>query len=212
MAQVSPTGTAQMLATATRMPAPTPPQSALLEMPPMPPGFYAQPAGLTISSGAFASSGEIPIDYTCHGDNVSPALDWGGVPTEAQSLVLVMVDPDSAPPGFVHWLVYDIPPHSTGMAPFQPNRETLDNGALQGANDYSQVERASTPAGAPISAVGYAGPCPPGPHRYQFLLYALDSTLGLAPGASLEQVVAAMRDHVLTSAELEGRFTPPVTQ
>lgn len=197
--------------------APTLPQATLtpapaIEMPPMPPGFSEQPARLTLSSGAFDAGGEIPVEYTCHGDNVSPALDWRGVPAAARSLVLVMVDPDTTPAGFVHWLVYDIPPDSGGLEPFQTDRDTLDNGAVQGANSFGQFGQATTPGGAPISGIGYAGPCPPNAHRYQFLLYALDTTLDLEPGAQLSAVVAAMGDHVLASAELTARFAPPDDQ
>ncbi|HSM73828.1 MAG TPA: YbhB/YbcL family Raf kinase inhibitor-like protein [Desulfobacterales bacterium] len=55
--------------------------------------------------------------------------------------------------------------------------------------------------------LGYGGPCPPkGTHRYFFNLYALDSALGLAPGATKKQLLKAMAGHVLAHAELMGRY------
>lgn len=58
---------------------------------------------------------------------------------------------------------------------------------------------------------GYWGPCLPLPtnavvtqdHNYRFSLYALDTaTLGLVPGATYAQVIAAMSGHILGAAEV----------
>ena len=54
----------------------------------------------------------------------------------------------------------------------------------------------------------YDGPCPPsGTHRYYFKLYALDTTLGLLPGATKEQVLKEMQGHILAQGELMGTFS-----
>ena len=49
---------------------------------------------LKLSSEAFASGAEIPARYTCKGIDVSPPLNWQGVPEATRSLALI-VDTDS---------------------------------------------------------------------------------------------------------------------
>lgn len=53
---------------------------------------------------------------------------------------------------------------------------------------------------------GYGGPCSPGgkPHRYIFLLYALDTDLRLPAGATREQVQSAMR--IVATGRLVGAY------
>lgn len=53
-----------------------------------------QAVALNLSSSAFQPNGLIPSQYTCDGSNVSPPLVWAGIPGDAQSLVLIMDDPD----------------------------------------------------------------------------------------------------------------------
>ena len=56
---------------------------------------------------------------------------------------------------------------------------------------------------------GYRGPLPPaghGVHHYHFKLYALDTRLGLSPGATKQQLLAAMQGHVLAEAKLTGTY------
>lgn len=57
----------------------------------------------------------------------------------------------------------------------------------------------------------YTGPCPPpqyepSEHRYVFALYALDTELALAAGATKQEVLQAMKGHVLAEAKLVGRY------
>ena len=77
--------------------------------------------GLALSSPAFAPGGEIPTLFTCEGRDLSPALDWTGVPEAAQSLVLIVDDPDAPDPKapkmtWVHWVLYNLPASATGIA------------------------------------------------------------------------------------------------
>jgi Raf kinase inhibitor-like YbhB/YbcL family protein len=192
---------------------PTPQSSELPKIPdtpPTPPGFgTGSPPAMALGSGAFAPEGEIPVDYTCHGENTSPALDWSNLPQGTASLALTLTDPDSDPPGFVHWVAYEIQPQAGGLPPALPARDTLDDGILQGLNSFSATTDTAFPSGAAINKVGYDGPCPPSAHRYVFTLYALDQTPGLGPGASLDQLLQAMEGHILATAQLQARFAPP---
>ncbi|HEY7515791.1 MAG TPA: YbhB/YbcL family Raf kinase inhibitor-like protein, partial [Vicinamibacteria bacterium] len=75
---------------------------------------------LTLSSPSFAHQGEIPSRFTCEGDDVSPALAWSGAPPGTKSLALIVDDPDAPDPKapkmtWVHWVVYDLPPDSSGL-------------------------------------------------------------------------------------------------
>ena len=152
---------------------------------------------LTLSSSAFASHGEIPRRHTCDGDDRSPTLAWRGVPAEAKSLVLIVDDPDAPNPAaprmtWVHWLVYNLPPSSAGLAEGVA-AATLPEGALQGMNDWKRP--------------GYGGPCPPiGRHRYFHKLYALDTMLPDLKSPDKAKLEAAMYGHVIASAELIGTY------
>jgi Raf kinase inhibitor-like YbhB/YbcL family protein len=76
---------------------------------------------MTLNSTAFKQNGHIPSKYTCEGDNVSPPLEWDGVPEGAKSLVLIIDDPDAPDPKapqrvWVHWVAYNIPPRDEELA------------------------------------------------------------------------------------------------
>lgn len=190
------------LPTATSVPS-TPTLEAPAEEPP-------PTAPLAISSSAFEADAEIPMRYTCGGANLSPPLQWSGGPAETQSLALLVTDPDSQPPGFVHWVIYNIPSTVVSLPEGLPPEATLPDGTLQGTNDFALYvgEGETFPSGAPINLIGYDGPCPPARHRYVFTLYALDTLLDLSAGATMAEVVQAMEGHVLNQAELVGLYTP----
>ena len=195
------------LPTATSVPS-TPTLEAPAEEPPSPAPPPA--AALHISSSAFEADGEIPVQYACDGNNLSPPLQWSGAPAETQSLALLVADPDSQPPGFVHWVIYNIPPTVTSLPEGLPAEATLPDGTLQGTNDFALYvgEGETFPSGAPINLVGYDGPCPPDQHRYVFTLYALDTLLDLSAGATMAEVLQGTEGHVLDQAELVGLYTP----
>lgn len=153
---------------------------------------------LAIKSTAFAPNGAIPIKFTCEDDDVSPALEWSGVPQGTKSLALIVDDPDAPDPKapkmvYVHWVLYDIPPSATGLAEGM-KADRLPKGTREARNDWNNL--------------GYGGPCPPiGRHRYFFKLYALDTTLGdLGSGAKKADVEKAMKGHILEQAELVGTY------
>ena len=153
---------------------------------------------LVITSAAFGPNGAIPIKHTCEDDDVSPALEWSGVPPGAKSLALIVDDPDAPDPNapkmvYVHWVLYDIPPSATGLAEAMRS-DRLPKGAREARNDWNNH--------------GYGGPCPPiGRHRYFFKLYALDTTLGdLGGGARKADVEQAMQGHILEQAEIVGTY------
>jgi Raf kinase inhibitor-like YbhB/YbcL family protein len=176
------------------------------------PSATSEPAqvGLTLSSDAFGSGEAIPGKYTCHGDNVSPPLQWRGVPQETASLALIVQDPDSSPPGFVHWVVYNIPSGQGELPEGLPPEPNLPDGTLQGKNDFARFGSGTFPGGAAIHQVGYDGPCPPsGEHRYVFTLYALDTILDLPAEATASELISAMEGRSAARTELIGVYTAP---
>ena len=149
---------------------------------------------LAVSSSAFQEGDKIPAQYTCEGQDVSPALTWGEPPAVTQSFALIMDDPDAPVGVFTHWVLFNLPVDSRGLSEAVPIQPQLPDGSLQGENDFGRI--------------GYGGPCPPPgrPHRYQFTLYALDQTLDLKAGASKKQVIDAMQGHILAQGRLTGIY------
>jgi Raf kinase inhibitor-like YbhB/YbcL family protein len=64
----------------------------------------------------------------------------------------------------------------------------------EGTNDFKRI--------------GYGGPCPPPgtPHRYIYRVYALDSEIDLAPGATKEDLLGSMEGQILAEGRLMGKY------
>ena len=149
---------------------------------------------MRIESPSFRNGGQIPVRYTCDGQNINPSLQFSDVPEGCRSLVLIMDDIDvprsNRPDGiWNHWLLWNIPPDTREIA-----EGTIPRG-VQGHTTGGELE--------------YQGPCPPnGEHRYVFKLFALDTTLDLDLEATRRpDLLKAMEGHILASAELVGRYT-----
>jgi Raf kinase inhibitor-like YbhB/YbcL family protein len=149
---------------------------------------------LQLTSAAFQHGGEIPRKYTCDGSDVSPQLRWANAASGTKAFGLIVDDPDAPGGTWVHWVIYDLPGDTKELAEGIAKTETLPNGAKNGINDFRKI--------------GYGGPCPPaGPaHRYYFKLYALDAPTNLKPRATKQQLLDAMKGHVLDEGELMGRY------
>lgn len=148
---------------------------------------------IQLTSSAFDQGKPIPEEYTCDGRNISPPLQWSNVPEGAQSLAMIVHDPDAPRGTFIHWIIYNIPPNITEFTENVDKERVLPSGARQGLNDADKI--------------GYTGPCPPsGTHRYFFRIYALDSTLDLEPGANMKQIEDAMRGKIIATGELMGTY------
>jgi len=50
---------------------------------------------LTVTSYAFTNNGNIPVKYTCVGQQASPPLSIGNIPEGAKSLAIIVDDPDA---------------------------------------------------------------------------------------------------------------------
>jgi Raf kinase inhibitor-like YbhB/YbcL family protein len=143
-------------------------------------------ATLTISSTAFSADGNIPLKYSCEGENVNPPLSIRNVPDNAKSLALVLDDPEATHGTFTHWVVWNIP---VGIETINEN----SNPGTEGKNGSGKT--------------GYTGPCPPtGTHHYHFKVYALDVMLNLKKGEDKTALDAAMKSHIIATGEIIGLY------
>lgn len=152
---------------------------------------------MTITSTAFSNGGAIPTRYTCEGEDIAPPLTFAGVPAEAQSLILIVDDPDAPDPAaprmtWVHWVLFNLPPDCTEL-PEGTTTTNLPAGTGVGTNDWNRT--------------GYGGPCPPiGRHRYFHKLYALDTRIGDLGQPNKTTVEAVIKGHVIAEAYLIGTY------
>ena len=140
---------------------------------------------LKLISTAFSHNGHIPPLYTCEGKNINPPLIVENIPDGTKTLALIVEDPDAPRGTFDHWVVWNI----------SPNEAIAENSnaGISGTNGFGKT--------------GYSGPCPPsGQHRYFFRVFALDDELDLPAGSTKEQLLDAMKGHVLATAELMGLY------
>jgi Raf kinase inhibitor-like YbhB/YbcL family protein len=149
---------------------------------------------LQLTSSAFGEGQTIPAKYTADGENLSPPLAWSDPPAGTASYALICDDPDAPRGTWVHWVIFNLPDDLRELKEGVPTLGTLPNGARQGKNDFGNI--------------GYGGPAPPPgkPHRYFFKLYAVDTQLGLPAGATKEQVLTAIKSHVLAEGRLMGKY------
>jgi len=143
---------------------------------------------MKISSPEFQNNGFIPKKFTCQGENINPELVFSDVPKNANSLVLIMDDPDAPMGTWDHWILFSIPADVKEII-----EDSVPMNAVQGLNSWPKNE--------------YGGPCPPsGTHRYFFKLYALDKMLDLDESADKSVVESAMEGHIIAKAELIGLY------
>lgn len=160
---------------------------------------------MALTSPDFVDGGAIPAMFAQTGRDVSPALQWSGVPDSTRSFVLIVHDAD-APMGdglddMLHWMVWNIPGSVTSLPRGVSQGSTLPDGSRQ----------------ISVSGPYYRGPAAPstGPaHHYVFELYALDipvnvAATGMAPAATREAVMRAMAQHIRGKGVLMGTYRRP---
>lgn len=144
----------------------------------------------TLTSSAFDDGERIPEQYGYTAANVNPPLDIDGVPDKAESLALIVDDPDAMEPAgkvWDHWLVWNIPSETETIP------ESWDPDADQGTNDYGER--------------GYGGPNPPDrEHTYRFTLFALETTPELGPDTDADALRSAIDDSIVAQTQLEGTY------
>ena len=151
-------------------------------------------ATIQVKSSSFGNMQTIPDKYSDYYDKVSPQISWSNVPKNAQSLVLMMEDPDANLKPVTHWLVANIAPTLTDLPENMMKIETV-SGIMQGANQTGKI--------------GYYGPKPPRedpPHNYHFQIFALDTKLNLPSGFNRQALLDAIKGHVVAKGETVGTY------
>ena len=126
--------------------------------------------------------------HAADGNDEPLPLELSHAPDGTQSFAVIMDDPDAPDGSFTHWVLFDIPADVREVSGETPR-------GVAGRNDFQ--------------GLGYHGPKPPphqGEHRYRIRAFALDTALGLPPGATRREVETAMRGHVIDQAELDARY------
>lgn len=148
---------------------------------------------MKLISPAFSNGGAIPDKFGFTAENINPPLKIEETPTEAESLVLIMDEPDAFKEPdreWDHWIVWNIKPDTTKIP-----ENSLPSEADEGKTDFGKT--------------GYNGPNPPDEvHTYRFRLYALDTLLDLPEGSDKKEVEEAMKNHILEKAFLTGTYAP----
>jgi Raf kinase inhibitor-like YbhB/YbcL family protein len=173
-------------------------------VPPNPYDFLPQVPTFSVSSadssdGATLASPQVSGIMGAGGEDRSPQLTWSGFPEGTKSFAVTVYDPDApTASGFWHWVVTNIPASVTELPAGAGDKDgpNLPAGAVQHRND----------AGFP----GYIGAAPPsghGPHRYYFVVHALDvEDLGVPAEASPAFVGFNLFGHTLARATLVATY------
>jgi len=136
----------------------------------------------------FLNNEKIPVNFTCDRENISPPLEITDIPQNTRSLAIINDDPDAPNGDWVHWVVWNIPVPSSDI----PIEKGVSPG-IEGTTSFGST--------------GYSGPCPPsGTHRYFFKVYALDKNLELKEGATKQDLLKAMENHIIEKAQIIGLY------
>ena len=171
-----------------------------MAQPPDPYSFLAEVGTFTVTStdvsdGATLATPQVSGIMGAGGEDVSPQLSWTGFPSGTQSFVVTCFDPDApTASGFWHWAVADLPVDTTELPADagNPDARLLPSGAVVLRGD--------------AGAARYIGAAPPeghGPHRYYFVVHAVDvPSLGVGEDATPAFLGFTLHFHTLARARV----------
>lgn len=158
------------------------------------------PVPLTITSPDIGG-GTFPRDLTCDGANRPPSFAWSTPHPATLSIVVELIDKDTADPGYTHWIMY---------------ADTIGSGTYP-ASDPSLFQQGLNQTGN----LGYTGPCPPHgqTHHYRLIVQAVSFPMEpggrggeLQPGFNRTQLEAAVNSGhgpVVGLGEIDATYTRP---
>jgi len=171
----------------------------LLAMPATAPAAEFQLTSPTIKDHATIGNQHVFNGFGCTGQNVSPALRWEHAPKDTKSFAVTVYDPDAPTgSGWWHWLVFNLPPSTTGLPEGAGKADSAGapEGSIQSMTDFGQP--------------GFGGPCPPPgdkPHRYIFTVFALKvDQLPLKKDAPGAMVGYYLHQNALAKASFTGMY------
>lgn len=144
--------------------------------------------GGMMMTAPFAVDAQIPLKYTCDGQNVSPPITWSGLPEGTVEVAIQVIDLEAE--DYTHWVITGLKPSAGGI-----KEGEVPLGAVQAKNSKGTI--------------GYTGPCPPKgtTHNYLFEVDALDSRISLPNGTDADTMLQAVGSATIQSASTSGNFT-----
>lgn len=148
------------------------------------------PDTMELRSDAFVEGAEIPEQFSCEGENLSPPLAWSKAPDGTAELALVLSDPDAPGATFYHWFLLGLDPSTTALGP-------------------GEVPQGAVEAESSSGKAAYIGMCPPdgSTHRYVFTIYALHRRLEVPAVQPPQATLAAIEEAVVAKGTLTGKFS-----
>ena len=154
---------------------------------------------LVVTSSAFQNGKPIPMKYAgtgVGGDGESVPLSWTGAPEGTRTFALLCVDRNPAANNFVHWAAINIP--------------ATVNSIPDGASTVGMIELGATELTNSAKIAGYTGPAPPagaGAHKYDFIIFALNTdTVAMPAAPTAAAFEEALKTLTITSAKITGTF------
>jgi Raf kinase inhibitor-like YbhB/YbcL family protein len=164
--------------------------------------FLPRVGSFTVTSPDVSDGVQLGEEFAFAGGNQSPQLSWSGFPVETRGFVVTCFDPDApTPSGFWHWIAVG-PGAGTTELPRGAGAEgdgLLPDGAFHVRNDFGS------------KAYGGAAP-PPGdrPHRYYFVVHAIDvERLDVDSSATPAAVSFNLAFHTLARAIITPVYSIP---
>lgn len=150
----------------------------------------------TVLSTDVTDSAPLKDDQVAALGNTSPHLEWSGAPAGTKSWVVTCFDPDApTPSGFWHWALVNLPADVTSLPTGAAGGE-LPEGAFQLRND-----------GGGVGFMGAAPPAGDHPHRYFFVVHAVDvDRLDVDADASNAVLNFNLAFHTLGRAIIHGTY------
>jgi len=158
-----------------------------------------QVGSFTVTSQDVADGVRLGETFVLSGGNTSPQLSWSGLPDGTRGFVVTCFDPDApTPSGFWHWVVVGLGAGTT----------ELPQGA--GAQGDAGLPDAAFHCRNDLGTKSYAGAAPPPgdrPHRYYFVVHAIDvDALDVDSDATPAVVSFNLAFHTLARAIVQGTF------
>ena len=168
-----------------------------LEHPTTPDPYALLPTAdsFTITSTEMTDDEQLPktaVHDSAGGENVSPPLSWSGAPEGTKSYVVTCFDPDAPiPGGFWHWIAVNLPSATSEL----PAGAGADDASLPGDAFHVRND---------FSTRAFGGAAPPqgdAPHRYYFVVHAVDvEALAVDENVSAAVVSFNLAFHTLARA------------
>ena len=172
---------------------------------------------MKIKSKDFKNNEVIPKVHALLYGNKSQELAISDIPSNAETLAIIMDDPDAKKVPkkmggqgkvWTHLTMWNIVPFGADLPehPFTIPGDFHDKRSRLMFNDVTEGITS-------FGGIGYGGPAPPDKeHTYRFIVFALNTRLDLNQKATKDDLIKAMKGHILGREILLGRFEDPERQ